>query len=344
MGAKIFTAVIVLLFLYIVSPLIVPLSMGAVFAVLFFPWLEKLERKKMPTSLASAFLTIGVTLGFVVPGGLLLFLGTKTGLQQLRVWKESPKSVGGGFFENMVNSPGVSEIIQKISTWFPLEVKELASTAEDLARSIGVRLADFLGDFFSHLPGMVMGGVVMVVSIYFFLVDGRRLVIFIRRHSVFNPDQTERMIHSFASMCRSVILASVGSGIVQALLFTAACLATGTSNALLIGFLVFLASFVPLVGSAPLTFGVALQQIFLGNKTAAIILLVMAIIVAAADNFIRPVILKGAANLHPLVAFTAAFGGLQVFGFTGVFLGPIIAALFVTTLQILLNENKPTLI
>jgi predicted PurR-regulated permease PerM len=76
------------------------------------------------------------------------------------------------------------------------------------------------------------------------------------------------------------------------------------------------------------------------DDSHGIAMLVMAIVIAAVDNFVRPLVLRGgSANLHPLLAFVAAFGGLQTFGFIGVFLGPIVAGLFVATVQILLNDR-----
>jgi predicted PurR-regulated permease PerM len=44
--------------------------------------------------------------------------------------------------------------------------------------------------------------------------------------------------------------------------------------------------------------------------------------------------LRGTVHLHPLVAFIAAFGGIQTLGFLGVFLGPILAAVFVAALDL----------
>ena len=68
-------------------------------------------------------------------------------------------------------------------------------------------------------------------------------------------------------------------------------------------------------------------------------MIVVGLMVATVDNFVRPIFLKGSGNLHPLVAFVAAFGGLQAFGFIGVFLGPIIAGLFTTSLKIALSPE-----
>jgi predicted PurR-regulated permease PerM len=344
MGRKFFLFLFVGLFLYVASPLLLPIAMGAVFAVLFFPWLDWLEKRKLSPKVSSAVLTIGITLVFILPTALLIFLAAKTALGQLRVLRESSTaSADLSFFENVFNLPRVREFFETLSNWFPVGVDELLATTQDLARSIGIRLADLLGEFVTHLPGMFMAISITIVSIYFFLVDGRRLVHFIRRNSVFTPEQTDQLMESLGGMCRSVILATVAAGFMQAMIEVIACLLTRTPNAGLIGLLVFLASFLPLVGSVPVTLTVALQQLFLGRTEVGIGLLGAAALVATVDNVVRPMVLKGSANLHPLLAFVGAFGGLQVFGFSGVFLGPILAGLFVVTIEILIQGGETTL-
>jgi predicted PurR-regulated permease PerM len=89
----------------------------------------------------------------------------------------------------------------------------------------------------------------------------------------------------------------------------------------------------------PITLGVAVHQFALGNEKSGIVLGLAALMIGAADNLIRPIFLKGAANLHPLLAFVAAFGGLQTLGFLGVFLGPIVASLFIVTLKVLSQKE-----
>jgi predicted PurR-regulated permease PerM len=167
-------------------------------------------------------------------------------------------------------------------------------------------------------------------------VDGRNLIIFFRRNKLFSPSQTEQLIHAMAGLCRSVILASLVSGTVQAFIMLSVGFAMGIPNTGLISGLVFLGSFVPVIGSAPITIGVTLHQFFMVDNSHGIAMLVMAIVIAAVDNFVRPLVLRGGST-H--LAFVAAFGGLQSFGFIGVFLGPIVAGLFVATVQILLNDR-----
>jgi predicted PurR-regulated permease PerM len=82
------------------------------------------------------------------------------------------------------------------------------------------------------------------------------------------------------------------------------------------------------------------EQLMEGNQIGGIALLVMVVVLMGLDNTVRPWFLRGAANLHPLLAFVAALGGLQTIGFLGVFLGPIVASLFVFTIRLLTHRQE----
>ena len=344
MGRRLFTLFIFALFAYIAWPLLVPVAMGGVFAVLFFPVLEHLEKRKVSTRLGSTFLTLAITFTVLLPTVFLIFFVAKTGLQEIRsvqlltLREGAPEQ--GGFWENLVNLPGVRSVIESITHLFPVNLDELAGATQELAKNVALRLGDFLGQLVTRLPGMFMALTVVVISIYFFLVDGRRLIHFMRHNSFYSPEQTDRLLDSLGGMCRSVILASVISGVAQSILFMIACFATQVPNTPLIGFLVFLASFVPLVGSSPVTICVAVQQLISGHPNHGIVLFIMVGIVAVADNAIRPIVLRGHGNLHPLLGFIGALGGLQAMGFLGVFLGPILAGLTVVLVRIALHDDE----
>ena len=68
------------------------------------------------------------------------------------------------------------------------------------------------------------------------------------------------------------------------------------------------------------------------------LLLYGAIVVSMADNVTKIVVLKGSANLHPLLAFICVFGGIDLFGVLGIFVGPIIGAVLVSLMRILKTE------
>ena len=337
LGIKLFVLAATVLFLYIAYPLIFPLAMGAVLAVLVHPMYRKLE-KKMPVFAASWLLTLGVTLLFLIPFTLLIFFIAKTGFQQVQAWRDLPRS-GGGLMESLMGMPAVHDFIERSSRWFPIERQDLLDSIGDLVRTTGLKLADIMAGVMTKLPATFMAMAVIVVSIYFFLVEGKRLVELAKRGSVFSPAQTDHLLKWTGGVCRSVILASLVSGLAQASVEVLFLLILSIPNVALIAGLVFVASFVPLVGSAPVTLIVALQVLLSGRAEAGVALLFAALVIIILDNLIRPLFLKGSANLHPLLGFVAAFGGLQTIGMLGVFLGPIVAAVFVATWQILLVDK-----
>ena len=337
MGRKLFSVSVAALFIYITWPFVLPLVMGAIIATLFIPWLKRWEGKGYSKYVGAFLLTAGITLLLILPIGFLFFVATKSAFQQLQVFRDSP-APSGDLVETLLANAHVHAVLDWITSYFPIQMDSLIDTAQDVVRTVGTKLADVLGQLFSQLPGVLLGSAVSVVSVYFFLVDGRKLVQFARKNSFFSPTETDQGFKMLSGVCRSVILATLVSGAAQASFETIVCVSSGVPNAALIGLLVFIASFVPIIGSSPITFGVAAEQLIIGHPGKGVILLIGALIVIALDNIIRPWFLRGSANLHPLLAFVATLGGLQMLGFVGVFVGPIIAALFLWILDILTRE------
>jgi predicted PurR-regulated permease PerM len=90
-----------------------------------------------------------------------------------------------------------------------------------------------------------------------------------------------------------------------------------------------IASFVPMIGTALVWVPIAASIFFSGQPGAALTFLALsAFLVATLDNFIRPVLLHDRLKIHPLLIFFAILGGLKIFGFNGILLGPLVLMLF----------------
>lgn len=341
MGRKIFAAGVAALFLYTTWPLFFPVVMGAILAALAQPAVDQFEKHRVPNHWGAAVLTLAISLLVLVPTAALIFFGAKSAFMELRSFQQTPGGPPtGDWIDALIETPGFHRILVGISRHFPASVSSLSDSAHELVHGVITKLGDWLGQLISALPGLVMALVVTTLSLFFFLVDGRKLVFYFRRNSLFTVAQTEQLFHTLGGMCRSVVLASVVSGLVQTSIMLLATVVLGVPNAALISMAVFVGSFIPVIGSAPVTLGVVAHQFVTAGSTRGGAMLAIAILVATSDNLVRPLFLKGSASLHPLVAFVAAFGGLQTFGFVGIFLGPIIAGLLIAVLQIL-KEDAP---
>jgi predicted PurR-regulated permease PerM len=336
---KAFQVLLLVVFVLICGPLITPVAMGGVFAILCWPLALRLERFKMPERGAALLLTAGFSVLVLLPVTLLVIFSARSGLDLFKrlqtKWQVVPPlAPGDDWAAQLAAQPWFGRWVAKLGRVLPVDASELLSTAADAVKLAGVKLGEMLGVFLGKVPGVLLAIAVVIVSLYFFLADGRRFVRFVRSHSVFEPRDTEELMERLAVMSRTVILASVLAGLVQALIMFIGMLSVGFSNAGLLAFIVFVSSFIPLVGSSPVTLIVAFVGWMQLGGNAGVVLLVSSLLTSLADNVVRPWVLKGGADLHPLMGFVAAFGGLQLLGLSGLFLGPIVAGLFLTVLRL----------
>lgn len=332
--------VLALALLYILGPFALPIAMGAVLAALLGPLYEKLLKLKFPRTLSGIAVTLSAGVLFVLPIALSIFLVAKTLISEVAAMSASSTPFDSkGIVPSLLNLPVLSGPLSWLERKFSLETASVSHGIETLLQSTAIRGAALLGDFLKQIPSLTLAALLVVLSTYFFLIDRAEISRFIDRNSFFSGPQTKRLKHTFIGLSRSVVLASVAAGLLQAVAFMIFGFAVSLENTLTVSMLVFLTSFIPLVGSSPVTIGVTLIQFIRGDTSTAIVLAIASVLVSVIDNLVRPMILKGGGKLHPLLAFLSALGGIQAMGFWGVFLGPVIAGLFITSAEIILTER-----
>jgi predicted PurR-regulated permease PerM len=144
---------------------------------------------------------------------------------------------------------------------------------------------------------------------------------------------------SFATFYGSLLTAVV-QGCAAALLFWI----LGIASPLFWGAIVSFVSLVPIVGAFLVWIPMSAYLFLSGNTASAIVLLVGGgVVVSSIDNVLKPIIIRGRTDMHPLLVFLSVLGGMQVFGFLGVLLGPLVVAFFVSFLNFYRLEFSDTL-
>ena len=69
-------------------------------------------------------------------------------------------------------------------------------------------------------------------------------------------------------------------------------------------------------------------------------LLVVSVVVATLDNFLRPMLIRMGADLPLLLIFAGVIGGLLAFGLVGIFVGPVVLAVAYTLLEAWVAEGE----
>lgn len=196
------------------------------------------------------------------------------------------------------------------------------------------------GDLLSGVVGAILGFLLVLLSAYFFYVDGHRLL---KELAALSP-LPRRYDRKFAARLESVIDATfrgqVMTSLAQGAASTVGLLVAGVPGALLWGAVAAVLSLLPMVGAAvvwvPATVYLAISA-SLGDRGwwGAIFLAIWGIVVVSSiDNVVRPWVMKGRVELPAIPLLFAVLGGLQAFGLVGLVIGPLVFSLLKTAVDI----------
>lgn len=209
----------------------------------------------------------------------------------------------------------------------------LEQFAGPLALSTTQAVAGFIGKF-------VVGLCILLVSLYYFLADGSAMVNTVMRLTPLDRRFGEQMLAEFDKVSRAVVVATFLSALVQGILAGIGFFVAGIGAVFLLSLLTMVLAMVPFVGAAAVWGSCALWLLLGEGRTLAAALLALygMAIVSTSDNVIKPLVLHGQSNIHPLLALLSVLGGVTTLGPIGIFVGPMVVA-FLHALLIMLQAE-----
>ena len=187
---------------------------------------------------------------------------------------------------------------------------------------------------------LIMGTIIMTVSMYFFLADGRGMVNTVMRLSPLSDAYEEELIGEFDRISRAVVVATLLSAIAQGILAGIGYFFAGVESLFLWTLITMVMAMVPFLGAASVWLPISLWLCFVNDQWFAGVLLAVygSLVVSMADNLIKPWVLHGQSNLHPLLALLSVLGGVSAMGPIGILVGPMVVTFLQTLLGILQRE------
>jgi predicted PurR-regulated permease PerM len=172
---------------------------------------------------------------------------------------------------------------------------------------------------------------VFLYTMYFFQMDGAKLIRKILYYLPLNSDDESLMLDKFTSVTRATIKGTMLIGILQGGLAGGAFAVAGIDNAVFWGTVMAVLSVIPSVGSALVWIPASIVLLVEGNVASGVgLLLFCGVVVGSLDNVLRPILVGKDTKMHELMIFFGTLGGIMMFGIAGIFIGPLIASLFVT--------------
>jgi len=322
-------AVFGLLSLRVMSSFMLPLLLAAMLVVIFGPlhrWLR--DHLQAPSWVAAAATTLFVLLIVLVPLFLLVARAGGDAVAMLRTpngLRLDPKVLDG--------------LVESINTATGLHL-----TADAVNGEVQKLAEEWIGPIAARTPvvvvKLIIGLIVMTVSLFYFLADGRTMFAALMRLVPLDPRYQWQLLEEFEEVSRAVVSSTLLAAIVQAVLAGFGFYVAGLKGVFLLTLLTFFGALVPFVGAAAVWGTASLYLLFfLKNTWAAAGLAVWGLcVVSTVDNIIKPIVLHGQSKLHPLLALLSVLGGVGALGPIGIFVGPIAVAFLQAALTMLQTE------
>ena len=321
--------VIAVLFFQVMAGFLLPMFLALLLAIVFRPVHQWFVTKCGPRrQLAAGLTTITILLIALTP--LLVVLAQavsesitfsqRVELREVNLQKLSESAVHAG---NRIGLHLSAENVQKTIT------DKLQAWLYPVARGT----SELLGQLF-------IGLIVVIVSLYYFLADGPEMIRTILRLAPLDDQYKQQLVEQFVNVSRAVVLATFLSAVSQGVLTGVGLYMTGLHPLFLMTVAATLLSMVPFVGPPAIWFTACLWLYFYEDRATAAIALGIygTLIISTVDNIVKPWVLHGRSNLHPLLALLSVLGGVQALGVIGIFVGPMVVAFLQTLLNMVHTE------
>ncbi len=319
------------IFLSMVRSFLMAIFMAGIFSALAYPVYRRFESwyggRRALASLSTLLLIVVVV---IIPLGALMGIVTAQAIkigQTVTPWVEAQIAQPGEFHKLLSSLPFYDKLVPYSDI--------IWSKAGEFIGSISRFLISSLSSATMGAVNMLFMAFVMLYTMFFFFLDGEKLLYKILYYLPLQDQDEQRMLDKFTSVTRATLKGTAVIGILQGGLAGFAFWVVGIPSAVFWGTIMAVLSIIPGVGTA-LIWGPAAIILAAGGSflKAGGLAVFCAIVVGSIDNLLRPILVGKDTQMHELMIFFGTLGGIVMFGVMGMIIGPIVAALFITIWEI----------
>jgi predicted PurR-regulated permease PerM len=312
----------------VVLPFLQPILAAGLLAYLVAPLNARLSRRLGPTTGT----TVTILLTAVLVLGPLLALLSVAARQAVSVVRGA----------ELPDAAAVESLARRWAGSNP----DLSALVELLSGGVQTALRGLVGyavSLVGGLPALAVGSVVFLFALFYLLRDGDDLVAWLRATAPLPPAATDELLSRTDDLLWAAVVGNVVVAGVQAVLTVLGFLVLGFDDLVFWGVLTFALSLLPLIGASIVWIPAVAYLVLVGEVPGAVGLLVYGtFVISGSDNLVRPMAMKRGANLNPGLLVVGIFGGVAVFGFVGLFVGPVLVGLTVAVVELLAEERTAT--
>jgi predicted PurR-regulated permease PerM len=317
---------------YVLFPFLKILVITVILVIMFYPIHQRFLKWTRQRKGLSAFLSVAsVTILIILPLAIIITLVTA---QVASVVNNLTINISKPHLTDLMTY-GQEKISFFLAKWeyeFNLNL-EIVPVIQRALSHIASFIATYSPQLVAGTANLLFSFFIMLIAMFFLFRDGDNFFLALMRISPVKDQYERRLAAEIRHTIYGVFYGSFLTGLVQATLATIGFYIAGVEGPIVWGVITFFVSFIPIIGTAGVIVPLVLILLLTGNVWQGVFLAVYgAIVIGLADNLLKPILIHS--NMHPLVLFLSIFGGMAVFGPSGLLIGPIIMALLTATLSI----------
>lgn len=339
-GLIVFLALITLALVLVVSSFLGALFTAVLGALLFQPLYQRLllrwpDRRNSAAAVTLLIITFAVVIPALILSSLVIeqaagvYAQIRSGQINFATYFQQVYGALPMRLQRLLDGAGLGSF-ERAQTQISQALSSSASTLARRALSIGANAAGFLLAF----------GVSLYVM-FFLLRDGERIGPAVVRALPLEASIAEQLAEKFASVVRATVKGSGVVALVQGALGAITFWIVGLPAALLWGMLMVIAALLPAIGPAIIWAPVAVYLLATGAIWQAVVVVISGVVVIGlADNILRPILVGRDTGIPDWLVLVTTLGGIELVGLSGIVIGPLAGALFLTGWQILTEQRQ----
>jgi predicted PurR-regulated permease PerM len=316
-------------------PFVSIIVLAAVVTGIFSPVYNFVKIKdKVKPSLASLITCLIIFCILFIP--ILLFVGILS-KEAYDLYLTAKGAVLDDQLKNLLEGSRALEKINLFLSNFNLELsgEDLNKTLSQIGKVVGLFLYNQATAVASNMLNFFVNFFLMLLIIYFLLIDGGKLIRFIINLSPLPSDQDIRLIDKFKAMAGSILIINGLGGLIQGLLGGIVFALFGLDSPFLWGVIMSLLAFLPILGVGLVFIPAAIFLFLKGSIGAAIFFVIFYLLLSTGVEYLlKPRLVGKRVQMHTLLVFLSIMGGLKLFGILGIIYGPLTVTAFLTLTEI----------
>ena len=324
----------------ILAPFLAPIAWALFIAFLIYPLHRWLARKLGGRPALSAVLLTIFT--FLILIGPLTALGAAFAKQAADLTKYVQQLVVDNkpaTPSDIATLPLVGPAIDWLQENAGVSLAQIQTWAVDAAQAILKGLASLGRAAFLGALGTLVGFALMMFILFFAIRDGRSWLETARELVPMSAQERARLFEHLGSVTRAMVYGTGVTALVQGALVAIGFAIVSLPSPVVFGVLAALAALVPMVGTPAVWVPAVIVLAAQGRWGAALFMALWGGFVVTIDNFLRPWLVSGRAQIGALTVFIGVLGGVAAFGPIGIFLGPLVLATAIALVQFSIDNS-----